>query len=305
MQTLNISKKRFASLEKYKLPSYIVNSEANLYVLPEKNKWETKLKLLKSLYFTTGESFGQKLYTINTLIDNKSIIDIPEIVFPEKIAVVNTEIVGFTMPLIESINLLEALRSHEIPNEQKVTYLKEIGELLEKMKKVRTYTHIDSFYLNDMHEGNFIIDSADNHVKVVDIDSCKINNNYIFSSKYLSRRSMINFVPKYQRHTPKSLGEGSFVPDENTDLYCYIIIILNFLYGESISMFTLEEFYNYLEYLESIGLDKELLRVFELAVSNSQNVNPYDMLDSIVPILGKSNHNTYSYVRKKTSNHLY
>ena len=299
MQTLNISKKRFASLEKYKLPSYIINSEANLYILPEKNKWETKQKLLKSLYFTSGESFGQKLHTINTLIDNKDTINIPEIVFPEKIAVVNAEIIGFTMPLIKSINLMGALKSAEISNEQKITYLKEIGELLEKMKKVRTYTHIDEFYLNDMHEGNFIIDEANNHVKAVDIDSCKINRNYIYSSKYLSRRSMINFVPKYQRNNPKSIGEGSFIPDENTDLYCYIIMILNFLYGESINMFTLEDFYNYLEYLDTIGLDKELLDIFELIVSNKQNINPYELLDGLLPVLGKSNHNTYSYVRRR------
>ena len=229
MQTLSISKKRFASLEKYKLPNYIINSEANLYILPEKSKWETKLKILKSLYFPSGDSFGHKLYTINTLIDNNKTINIPEIVFPEKIAIVNAEIIGFTMPLVKSINLLEALKSNELSNEQKITYLKEIGQLLEKMKKVRTYTDINDFYLNDLHEGNFIIDSSDNHVKIVDIDSCKINNNYIFSSKYLSRRSMINFIPKYHRHNPQSLGEGSFIPDENTDLYCYIIIILNFL----------------------------------------------------------------------------
>ena len=224
MQTINISKKRFASLEKYKLPSYIINSEANLYILPEKNKWETKLKLLKSLYFTTGETFGQKLHTVNALIDNKDVIDIPEIVFPEKIAVVNTNIIGFTMPLIESINLLEALKSTEISNKQKIIYLKEIGQILEKMKNVRTYKHVDNFYLNDIHEGNFIIDKSNNHIKVVDIDSCRIFNNFIFSSKFLSRRSMINFVSKYQKHNSRAIGEGTFVPDENTELYCYIIL---------------------------------------------------------------------------------
>ena len=37
MQTLSISKKRFASLEKYQLPSYIINSEANLYVFVKVN----------------------------------------------------------------------------------------------------------------------------------------------------------------------------------------------------------------------------------------------------------------------------
>ena len=60
-------------------------------------------------------------------------------------------------------------------------------------------------------------------------------------------------------------------------------------------MLTLEEFYNYLEYLQTIGLDNELLSSFERIVTCSENENPYMMLDSILPFIGRSNYHVYSY----------
>ena len=185
MQTINISKKRFESLQKYKLPNYVYNTEGILYELPIKNKWEIQYKLLKRLYITNGATFGNKLQTINSLIDNKEKLDIEEIVFPEKIAIVDSEIVGFVMELIKSINLSTALKSPEISNERKIKYLKQIGKLLEKMKRKREYTEIKDFYINDLHESNFIVDTRTDSVKAIDIDSCKINGNLIFPIKYI------------------------------------------------------------------------------------------------------------------------
>lgn len=310
METINLTKKRFESLECYDLPNYVFNTEGTLYILPIKSRWDTKLKLLKRLYLTNGKVFGNKLQTINSLIDNKEKLAIDEIVFPEKIATVGREIVGFTMPLIESINLSTALRDKDISNEKKIDYLKQIGVILEKMKLRREYTDISDFYINDLHESNFIIDNDDN-VKVIDIDSCKINNNGIFNSKYLSNKSFIKEIYKYSKNSDSySFNDyhkystditGSFIPDENTDLYCYIIVILNFLYDENTSRFTLQEFYEYLEYLESIGVDKELLSYFEKIVDGSPNENPYPLLDSLTNHVGRSNYHVYSYIKKKSS----
>ena len=179
METINLTKKTFNSLECYELPNYVYNTEGTLYILPIKNRWNTQLKLLKRLYLTNGMVFGNKLQTINSLIDSKNELDIDEIVFPEKIAIVGGEIAGFTMPLIQSINLETALRSKDIDNEKKIKYLKQIGMILEKMKLRREYTSVSEFYINDLHESNFIVDETDN-VRVIDIDSCKINGNKIF-----------------------------------------------------------------------------------------------------------------------------
>ena len=241
METINITKKRFDSLERYKIPNYVFNTEGILYILPIKNRWNTQIKLLKKLYLTNGSVFGNKLETINSLIDNRELLNIDEIIFPEKIATVGSEIVGFTMPLINSINLTTALKLNNISNERKIKYLKQIGMILEKMKLRREYTEISDFYINDLHESNFIVDDNDN-VRVIDIDSCKINGNKTFSSKYLSSKSFISEIYKYQKSNSYEITynykkystdvRGSFIPDENTDLYCYIVVILNFLYGD-------------------------------------------------------------------------
>jgi len=297
METINITKKRFESLEKYQIPNYVFNTEGTLYILPIKSRWDSQIKLLKRLYLTNGITFGTKLQTINSLVDNKEKIEIPEIIFPEKLAVVNSEIVGFTMPLIESINLKTALKSQNISNERKIKYLKQIGFLLEKLKKVRTYTDIKDLFINDLHESNFIVDSKTDDIRVVDIDSCKIKGNLIFNAKYLTLKSLANQIPKYKRAKPQNIGY--FIPDENTDIFCYIIVILNFLYGDNICNFTLEEFYNYLEYLQYIGLDTELIYNFEKIVSNSHNENPYELLDSLIPCIGRSNYHVYEYYKKK------
>lgn len=314
METISLTKKRFESLTPYELPNYVYNTEGTLYVLPIKNRWATAFKLLKRLYLTNGKVFGNKLQTINSLIDNKEELAIDEIVFPEKIATVGGEIVGFTMPLIESINLSTALKSQEISNERKINYLKQIGEILAKMKLRRDYTSITDFYINDLHESNFIVDKNDT-VKVIDIDSCKINGNGIFNSKYLSRKSFISEVYKYGKNNECNINPdypytyhkystditGAFVPDENTDLYCYIIVILNFLYGNNIGAFTLQEFYDYLEYLQKIGINQELLSYFEKIATCSENENPYELLDSLIPYIGRSNYHVYSYNKKKSS----
>ena len=57
--------------------------------------------------------------------------------------------------------------------------------------------------------------------------------------------------------------------------------ILNYLLGENINNYKLEEYYEYLYYLEKIGINKELLNTFELLVTNSPNVNPSNYLESI------------------------
>lgn len=298
MEVINISKKRYEKLEKYKLPESIFNTEAMMYVLPIKNRWESVNKLLKKLYITSGPKLGNKLQTINSLIDSRRKIDIDEIVFPEKIAVVDSQIVGYIMELVESTNLETALRSPKVSPERKIKYLRQIGEILEKMRKVRKYTDVKDFYLNDMHEHNFIIENKTDNVRVVDIDSCKINGNNTFGSRYLSSKSIVSKISKYKKETDGRCG-GYIIPSEDTDLYCYITIILNTLYGGNTYGFALEELYTYFEYLNSIGVDLELLNIFEKIHSNAQNENPYELLDSLIPILPRANSNVYKCVRKK------
>lgn len=101
MEIMNISKKRFGRLESFSLPNSVYNTEASFYILPEKKKTITELKLLKKFFVTNGPVFSNKLATLNSLSDMKDTLGIEELVFPEKLLSVESELIGFTMPLID------------------------------------------------------------------------------------------------------------------------------------------------------------------------------------------------------------
>lgn len=74
---------------------------------------------------------------------------------------------------------------------------------------------------------------------------------------------------------------GFINSNKESDLYCYTILFLNFLYGENVSIFSLELFYDYLGYLEKIGFDKEFISSIINIVTNAPNDNIGPYLDSI------------------------
>ena len=103
MEVYNISRKLYESLIKYETNT--LNTESELFIVPEKDKWNNNHIILKRFSNTKGDYFGNKLYTINSLINSKDKIGIEEIVFPDKLAIYNKEIIGITMKLINGVNL--------------------------------------------------------------------------------------------------------------------------------------------------------------------------------------------------------
>ena len=296
MQIYNISKKHFNSLKPYKLECGVYNTEARMYEIEIKKKYETELKLLKKLYTTYGQVFSNKLYTINSLIDNKDKIDLEELVVPDKLCSVNNEIVGFLLPLINNNNLSVILRDPKIDFNSKLDYLKQIGSLLEKMKYLREYSELDDFYISDLHEGNIIVEKGTNKIKVVDLDSCKICHNTPQMAVYLNRNSYIATLPNKYRIMDNS---NNLMPDENTDLYCYNIIILNTLYGKRTISMEISDYFDYIEYLEEIGYPEPLVESFRALYSMKDNVNPYRYLDYIPADYGRAGYKIFELNRKK------
>ena len=202
---------------------------------------------------------------------------------PDSLVTVADTIEGFTVPYIDGINPAIILKSKMNCKEQ-IYYLKKVGEILEQMHNIRTYTPLTDFYINDLHEGNFIVNPKKREINVVDLDSSKIGDNMVFASHYLIPSSLLNNVNnKYQiiSEEKNNYHTGYVFPDENTDLYCYAMMILNYLYGSNVNNFKLEEYYEYLNYLESINVNHELISVFEKLLVNTNNENPVDYLNSL------------------------
>lgn len=116
---------------------------------------------------------------------------------------------------------------------------------------------------------------------VIDLDSCKIGTNAPCPARYLTPSALLNNVKGKYNIVDNDKVPGHVVADENTDIYCYIITILNYLYGCNINNLSIDQFYNYLNYLENIGFHKELVEYFSRIVINKCNENPVNLLDSI------------------------
>ncbi len=301
MQVVNLTKRQFAKLKPIELDKGILNNEADMYYLYGKKGWEKRKYILKKLYHDKGEIFGNKLYTINALIDKKSEINMEELIMPEALGVVSQEIVGPIMSYIPGINLSYILASSdlEFSLKQKIAYLQEVGTILKKMHKVREYTSVNDFYLNDIHEGNFILNTKTNHINAVDLDSAKIGNNIPFPSYYLGPFGLHTYSSKYQETDPDHFIGAFYKINENTDIYCYIMIILKFIYQYDVINMMPEEFYNYLEYMSNLGISKELIDIFSTILINKDNINPYEYLEELIPFYDKLNRNTFVRVRSK------
>lgn len=101
------------------------------------------------------------------------------------------------------------------------------------------------------------------------------------SCEIINSKALLNNVKgKYNINEDEDVL-GHVIADENSDLYCYIMVILNYLYGSNLNTVAIEEFYEYMNYLEYIGIDKNLVSLFERIVTNKNNKNPEHLLSSI------------------------
>lgn len=291
MNVMNISERKFNNLERFVLPNGVFNNESELFYIDEKNKWEKRRFLLKKLNNDFGIILSNKLFTVNELITNKDIIGISELVIPDKLVSVHGKIVGFTIPLVNGNNFGEVLSNDSISVSDKIKYFKEIGYILENMKYVRQYTLLNDFYLNDIHENNFVLNNDTGKINVVDMDSCKINNNMTMVSLRLSPFSNIYDFNKYEKE--ESMCGGCYKPSYNTEMYSYIIMFLRFISNYRINEMDVSSYYAYMEYLHKLGISYELIDILASIYSEKDNVNPYLLLDEFISYYEKCNYKKY------------
>lgn len=226
-------------------------------------------------------SFDNKVNTINYLLDNKDIINIDELVLPIDIFYLNRDTGDIVIKekFINNINFRYVLTSSLYSFDEKIEYFKQIGLILDKMKNVRDNTNIKDFYLCDLYTDNFILNTDTNRINVIDMDSCKINGNNNCSSYYLFENNVIDSVKKYKKKELSWFTEYEI--NENTDILCYIIMLISFISGCDINKININEFNNYMDYLVNLGLSNQLVSILARIYSNDDNINPYLLLNEL------------------------
>lgn len=191
------------------------------------------------------------------------------------------EITAFGMPKIKGDNLNTLLKDIKAPVELQLYFLEEIGKLLNKLKNIRLHTPLKDIYLNDLQECNFVVNPYSKDLYAIDLDSCKIAGNIPSPARYLTKNSLLNnAIHKYEINKDPNI-QTHIIENETSDLYCYIIIILNYLYGENLNNITIEEFYEYLTYLEDLKINSKLLEIFESIVNYHEHQNPLEEIQSL------------------------
>lgn len=289
---LKFNEKELKLLQKYNLNKKIENTESKLYIIEEKEKWKHYKELLKVFKNNDEQYLNNKIMTIKFLLNLKDELGMKELVLPTKLVLIENEFKAFTMPFIEkNTNISLILNSLKTLPEDKIFFLKEIGKILQKTEENRICNAYD-FHIGDIHEGNFIYDNENNYIKSIDLDSCKIGDNFSSNSKFLTFNDKLwDFPTKYP------LDENDrHISNKNTTILSYVYIILNTISNEYFPDLSTHEFYNYLNYLLSIGFDKRLTDLFANIYSTKDNYFDMELMKTIAPkLLEKTN---YSLLKK-------
>ena len=200
-------------------------------------------------------------------------------VIPEFLVLLDNKDLYMAIDYINGNNLGDVLKDKNINIRDKKIYLSYIGNTLEEMRHMRENPLLSDFCLGDLHEDNFIV--SNKKLYTIDLDDAKIDSISPIAS-YLQVGSLFSYL-----HTDKYIIEDynpyfvKYKVDYNTDMYCYIMIILNFLYGDNVNNMDINDFYCYLDYLYKIGIDSSLLKCFNSIYSDFDNINPMNYIDSL------------------------
>lgn len=287
-ECVDFTEEEISNFEKLDLNNNVFNNESRLF----KIRINDQIKVLKQFLYCDWDN--KRLTTINTLIKNKDSFD-ERFIIPEKIALYGDEMMGYIMRYVDNYNLSDVLKSNEFPISFKKDMLKQIGEILLYTDKIRKQNkELSDFYIGDLQTNNFMYDKHYKVLTVCDLDSCKISKKINYPSLYLNCNQYILFVgDKYPINC-----YGDNIINRNTDIYCYIMLILSFLYGDSVYKLGLSEYNKYLEHLINNGLSSELVDLFARIYSEDDNINPVDLIDAIPDDISKFHKSYCKFIRK-------
>jgi hypothetical protein len=302
MAYLGFSDEELNKFHHLKLAYNIISTEGELFIVPRSFKTKGQPMVLKRFNFISDKMNTNKILTVKSLISNQDKINIPEIVIPNALAIDSKgNVIGLTMPYINNVNLAVIFEDKEVDITQKKKWLIEIDNILLKMKALRDNKIIPNFYLNDLHLGNFIYNLKTNKVNVIDIDSCRILDNKPFPAKYLDIDSPIKNLPNKYISNPEMDYNGSYIANLDSDLYCYNMMILDYLFKGNLFLLKKEVFTDYLDYLNEIGISKTITDVYAKLYEEGPNVSIAPYLPEIEltnDLIRRARATTYELKRK-------
>ncbi len=268
MERLQMSEKNIEELPLYYGKK---TNEATLYEY-------SKTEILKKFNYPSDNKITT-LYEIEK--QKRDLESVEELLIFKKIVVEYFNVLGVLMDVGYKMNLKDYLRIENISYNDSIILLKQIGKLLDKLEHIRKEEHkLNDFFIGDLHESNILVDPETKKIQICDLDSCKIGMNKPFETKYLQFFKTYSFIKQNLRHKYPA-NYYCTIPNRNTDLYCYMVMILKILFSFDITNLSVEEFYKNLYSLKKQGLPDSLYIIFYNLYTPIDNQNPYALLDDI------------------------
>lgn len=284
MQEIALKESDISKLKRYPLDG-IWSTESEILYYKKDKDWNKSI-LIKKLFFTEEKKVQRKIDTIKT-IQNSELSEYKELVLPEDIIVVGGINSGFTIPEVtNSDNLALILKNKRIHDRDKLKILKKIGRLIHRVEE-----QSQEFYFGDVQEFNFLVDK-DGNIYVIDLDSSAVNRKTPLETKYIIIDKKTHSVNKY-----KVNKAGRSYPSKNIDIFCYNTMILNYLAGRSVTSFTDNEYYEYIEYLKKIGIPKSMIDIYLNNYTDKDNELVFDYLDEI-PSVPRADYKVFQKLKK-------
>lgn len=276
MKILHISNDDNSSLNRLVLNEKVSNTESDIFLYD----YNGSKYILKELYPFEKNKCDNRIRTLLNIESNNNII--PDyFIKPEFLVSLDYQIKYWSSRFIDGINLNVIINNDNISFDIKKKYLKRIGHILKQMDYIRRNTKLNDFYIGDLNENNFIVDK-NGRLLICDVDSIKINGNKSSVSKYINPFSLFSKAGTRKYRVDNSDNRiADYVIDKNTDLYCYNIMIMNFLYGGEVNDIDTEEFYRFLNYLDGINIDHNMISMFNKIILEEDNSNPCYYIDSL------------------------
>lgn len=255
-----------------RLETFGENVEAQFYFLGD--------FLLKIMRNPWREYSRVSLKNVNTLLESKDKIseEIPEFVLPELLVYIGKHLYGYAMQYINGVMLRDYLQESAIPFVKKIELLKKIGFFIDRFTGSNMFS--GKYSLGDFHEDNIIVD-VNGNIRIVDVNGLYLSENGIPNCRYIKEadNDLSYEGIKYERGG--FFGEEGVIPSRETDMFCYGMMIMNFISQTDFVNLSYLERERYLKYLESINFSKEFLKWIKDLWGPISNVNPIAFLDGV------------------------
>ncbi len=222
-------------------------------------------KYLFKQYIFFGKVTQQNINNIMNFIKRQDLKVVPELVLPKKLVFdEKKQVMGYIMDYYKKTETLEDIfMDRNISSKNKKDVFVQLAMVLNKLP--------EDIFIGDLHGRNVIVDT-DFKIHVIDIDGFSTSSNQM--SCPLNNLTRLNSIKKYYL-------QDKLIISKDTDIACYMVLLLNWLAQTSILQYSSIEIFRYLNFLEKQQIPQGVIKMMKRIFDEGHNFIDIDAIKQI------------------------